>query len=174
MENKPDQDKSGQDRNNAKPDRKQGTPTVSAVLSDGQLVEMVFDPIERRTRFVLWQDGVWHFEQIVRASAGERLIPYSAQNNLIKKEVVLFPTEPREYGSEEELVGDIRTFIHRYVDISPRFERIASYYVLFSWLYDGFDSQQTITIRKNKKGNWMHGATRFVEDRASYFYDYNF
>jgi hypothetical protein len=82
MENTLNQDKPGQDRDKARLDRKRGTPAVSAVLSDGQLAELVFDPIERRTRFVLWQDGAWHFEEILRAPAGERLIPYSAQNNL--------------------------------------------------------------------------------------------
>jgi len=158
MENTPNQDKPGQDRDNSRPDRKRGTPAVSAVLSDGQLVELVFDPIERRTRFVLWQDGAWKFEQIVRAPAGERLIPYSAQNNLIKKEVVLFPSEPCEYGSEEDLVGQIRTFIHRYVDVSPRFERIASYYVLFSWLYDGFAELPYLRLR----GDYGSGKTRFL------------
>ena len=111
---------------------------MSAVLPEGRLVEMIFDPVEQRTRFVLWQNGGWRFESVVRALAGERLIPYSAHNNLIKKEVVLFPSEPCDYGSEADLVRDIQSFIYRYVDVSPRFERIASYYVLFSWLYDGF------------------------------------
>ncbi len=99
IENKPKQDESSKNRPISGPNQKQGTPTVSAVFSDGQIVELVFDPLERRTRFVVWQDGAWNFEKIVRTPAGERLIPYSAQNNLIKKEVVLFPTEPCEYGS---------------------------------------------------------------------------
>ena len=118
MQHKPNQEISSQDRNkptpdqaggdNALPDRNRGTPAVSAVLPDGHLVEMVFDPVEQRTRFVLWQDGAWRFAPIVRTPAGERLLPYSPHNNLIKKEVVLFPSEPCEYGSEADLVGDIQ------------------------------------------------------------------
>jgi hypothetical protein len=158
MGNNPNKDSSGQNRIETRPERKRGTPVVSAVLSDGQLVELVFDPIERRTRFVLWQDGAWRFEQFVLTPTGERLVPYSAQNNLIKKEVVLFPSEPCEYGSEEQLVDDIRTFIHRYVDVSPRFERIASYYVLFSWLYDGFAELPYLRLR----GDYGSGKTRFL------------
>ena len=131
---------------------------MSAVFSDGQLVEMLFDPVEQRTRFVLWKDGVWRFEPFVRTPAGERLIPYSAQNNLIKKEVVLFPTEPCDYGSEADLVADIQKFIHRYVDVSPRFERIASYYVLFSWVYDGFAELPYLRLR----GDYGSGKTRFL------------
>ena len=128
---------------------------MSAVLPEGRLVEMVFDPAEQRTRFVLWQNGIWRFESVVRAPVGERLIPYSAHNNLIKKEVVLFPSEPCDYGSETELVSDIQSFIHRYVDVSPRFERIASYYVLFSWLYDGFAELPYLRLR----GDYGSGKT---------------
>ncbi len=92
------------------------------------------------------------------APSGERLIPYSPNNNLIKKEVVLFPSEPCEYGSEEKLVSEIQTFIHRYVDVSSRFERIASYYVLFSWLYDGFAELPYLRLR----GDYGNGKTRFL------------
>ncbi len=131
---------------------------MSAVLPEGRLVEMVFDPVEQRTQFVLWQNGSWRFEPVVRTPAGERLIPYSAHNNLIKKEVVLFPSEPCDYGSEADLVSEIQTFIHRYVDVSPRFERIASYYVLFSWLYDGFAELPYLRLR----GDYGSGKTRFL------------
>ncbi|NIQ03928.1 MAG: hypothetical protein GWM98_29235, partial [Nitrospinaceae bacterium] len=41
--------------------------------------------------------------------------------------------------SEKVLVQEIQAFIHRYVDVSPLFERLASYYVLFTWIYDGFN-----------------------------------
>ena len=140
------------------PKPNKGTPTVSAVLSDGHLAELVFDPVEGRTRFAVWQNGAWKFEQVIHGVAGERLVPYSPHNNLIKKEVVLFPTEPCEYGTEEDLVADIRSFIHRYVDVSPRFERIASYYVLFSWLYDGFAELPYLRLR----GDYGSGKTRFL------------
>src|SRR5207249_9066280 len=66
-----------------------------------------------------------------------RWVPYSPHNNLIKNEVVLLPSEPEEYGSEDELLAAIQDFIHRYVDVSPLFEKTASYYVLLSWVYDG-------------------------------------
>jgi hypothetical protein len=141
-----------------KPAQPRGTPTVSAALSEGRLVEMVFDPVEQRTQFVLWQDGAWRFEPFVRTPSGERLIPYSAHNNLIKKEVVLFPTEPCDYGTEDDLVGEIQAFIHRYVDVSSRYERIASYYVLFSWLYDSFAELPYLRLR----GDYGSGKTRFL------------
>jgi hypothetical protein len=42
-----------------------------------------------------------------------------------------------------------------------------------TWLFDKVDRSHTVTIRKTKKG-WARKGTRFSEDRAVEFYDYNF
>src|SRR5207244_8711296 len=106
-------------------------PTVSTILPDGSLVEMVCQ--ENRTVFCVSKDGEIRYDTNLLVN-GQRLVPYSPRNNLLTNEVVLFPSGPVEYDSEEKLVKDIRAFIHRYVDISPLFEQIASYYVLFTWV----------------------------------------
>src|SRR5438552_1388236 len=119
-------------------------PTVSTVLPDGSLVEMVCQ--ENRTLFCVSKDGGFRYETNLLVS-GQRLVPYSPRNNLLTNEVVLFPSESSEYTSEQELVEDIRAFIHRYVDISPLFEQIASYYVLFTWVYDAFNELPYLRLR---------------------------
>lgn len=133
-------------------------PTVSAVFDDGAILEMVSRPTEKKTAFVLWKDGEWKIEPGINIDAFRRLVPYSPNNNLIKNEVVLFPSEPEEYGSEEELVKEITSFLHRYVDVSPLFEKIASYYVLFSWVFDGFNELPYLRVR----GDPGSGKTRFL------------
>src|ERR687883_311239 len=87
-------------------------PTISAQLENGALVEMVYDPAAKQTAFVLWQDDKWSGEAGVDVSPTSRLIPYSPQNNLVKHEVVLFPSSPQEYGTEQELLDEIQSFIH--------------------------------------------------------------
>ena len=114
-------------------------PTVSAVFKDGAILELVYQPEERRTRFVFWKDDTRSFKDSLVIDPLHRLVPYSANNNLIKNDVVLLPTEREECQSEEALLSEIQSFIRRYVDVSPFFEKIASYYVLFSWVYDGFN-----------------------------------
>src|SRR5438105_2556916 len=133
-------------------------PTVSAVFDDGGILEMVYRPEEKRTAFVLWKDGEWKFEPGLNVDPFRRLVPYSPNNNLIKNEVVLLPSQPEEYGSEEGLLDEIQSFIHRYVDVSPLFEKIASYYVLFSWVYDGFNELPYLRVR----GDPGSGKTRFL------------
>jgi hypothetical protein len=129
--------------------------TASAVLGDGSLVEMLYDPDAHRTALCVFKDGSFHSEAAVLEN-GERLVPYSPQNNLLAHEVVLFPSEPVEYGSETELVAEIRAFIHAHVDVSPLFETIASYYVLFSWVYDSFNELPYLRVR----GDTGSGKTR--------------
>src|SRR5437667_11675314 len=130
-------------------------PTVSAVLPDGSLAEMVYE--ENRTLFCVSKDGAFRYETNLLVN-GQRLVPYSPRNNLVTNEVVLFPSEPLEYESEQELVERIKAFIHRYVDISPLFEQIASYYVLFTWVYDAFNELPYLRLR----GDTGSGKTRFL------------
>ena len=42
-----------------------------------------------------------------------------------------------------------------------------------TWLFDSVSFRITKTVRMTKKG-WSHKGTKFVEGRATYFYDYNF
>src|SRR5262249_9043021 len=127
--------------------RQRPVPTVSAVFDDGAILEMVYRPQEKRTAFILWKEGEWSFEPSLSVNSYERVVPYSPNNNLIKNEVVLLPSEPEEYGSEESLLREIQSFIHRYVDVSPLFGKIASYYVLFSWGDDGFNELPYLRVR---------------------------
>src|SRR6266568_1860705 len=138
-------------------------PTVSTVLPDGSLAEMVCQ--ENRTLFCVSKDGAFRYETNLLVS-GQRLVPYSPRNNLLTNEVVLFPSEPAEYDSEQELVEGIKAFINRYVDISPLFEQIASYYVLFSWVYDAFNELPYLRLR----GDTGSGKTRFLLTAGSLCY----
>src|SRR5260370_38051324 len=140
-------------------EKKQATiPTASAVLPDGEIVEMVYDPIVRKTQFVSGTADTWKYEDSISLSSTERLVPYSPTNNLVKHGVVLFPSEPEEYGTEAELISRLREFIHRYVDVEEDFEEIATYYVLFSWVYDAFHDVPYVRVR----GGYGTGKTRFL------------
>ena len=131
-------------------------PTASAILDDGTIAEMVFRPDLRRTLFAIYSAGRWTLQDAVDIGSNARLVPFSPNNNLIKNEVVLLPSEPRIYGSEAELVAEIRTFIHRYVDFEESFENVATHYVLLSWLYDAFKELPYLRLR----GDYGSGKTR--------------
>lgn len=119
--------------------RERLVPTASAVLEDGSIVELVYDRKAQRTSLAVWRGQACEVVPSLELPIGARLVPYPPGNSLIKSDVVLLPSGPAEYGNESELVAEIQAYIHRYVDVSPPFERIASYYVLFSWVYDDFN-----------------------------------
>ena len=132
-------------------------PVVSAALPSGELLEMVYDPTALETGFILDDGAAWRAEKRVELS-GVTLVPYSPANNLLTHRVVLFPSAPEEYGSEEDLFRDVRDFIHRYVDLSDSFEEVAAAYVLFSWVYDAFNEVPYLRVR----GDYGTGKSRFL------------
>jgi hypothetical protein len=146
--------------------KQQIVPTASAILEDGTIVEMVFRPELRRTVFASYNAGRWTLQDGIDLGSDARLAPYSPNNNLIKNDVVLFPSEPMIYGSEEKLVGDIQQFIHRYVDFSPSFEKVATYYVILTWLYDAFNDLPYLRLR----GDYGSGKTRALLTLGSLCY----
>jgi hypothetical protein len=131
-------------------------PTASAILDDGTMVEMVFQPGRGRTLYAIYSAGRWTLRDHVDVGLHERLVPYSPNNNLIKNEVVLLPSEPLLYGSGDRLVLDVQRFIHRHVDLGPTFEKVATFYVILTWLYDAFNELPYLRLR----GDYGSGKTR--------------
>ncbi|MEW7975024.1 MAG: hypothetical protein AB2777_20760 [Candidatus Thiodiazotropha endolucinida] len=134
------------------------TPTVSHILKDGRIVEMVYCPDEHKTALVVWSEGTSQEVTNVAVSPGKVLVPYSPHNNLIAHRVVLFPSAPCEYGTPQALLDEIRTYIRRYVDISSEFEHITAYYILFTWIHDAFNELPYLRAR----GDYGTGKTRFL------------
>lgn len=132
-------------------------PVISRVLSDGSLVELIYNKKRHETAFAHYKDDNLKVTKEVEDS-GQLYVPYSSQNSLLSNDVVLFPSKPVAYGSVSELVREIRTFIHRYVDLSEHFEKIAAYYVLLTWVYDGFNELPYLRLR----GQYGSGKTRFL------------
>ncbi len=137
--------------------RRAGIPTVAYVAPDRTIFELVYDRPARRTGLVVSRfGGLWNVEQAMRIHTGETLVPYSAKNNLIANDCVLLPSKPEPYGTKAELLADIQAFLHRYVDLSPIFEKIAAHYILLSWVHDAFNELPYLRLR----GEYGSGKTR--------------
>lgn len=132
-------------------------PEVSLVPLDGSaIVEMVHDGA--RTAYAVYRKGVVSIEESYPKDDHARFVPYRAINNIIRNQVVLFAEGALEYGSEAELLDEVRWYIHRYVDLSPQFERIAATFVMLSWVYDRFKELPYLRV----KGDYGSGKTRFL------------
>jgi hypothetical protein len=132
-------------------------PTVSHTSDDGLMAEVVYNSSERYTEFaVASPEGSISTEPHVDLPTGERLVPYSASNNLIASGCVLLPSAVGEVRDDRDVVSDITAFIHRYVDLPPLYEQIAAHYVLLSWVHDAFNELPYLRFR----GDYGTGKTR--------------
>lgn len=133
------------------------TPTVSRVLPDGRLIELLYDPDRRATALAMAdKDGAIAVHDAIALADGERLVPYAADNNLIVTGCVLLPSAVGAVTSQSALVAEVQAFLHRYVDLSPVFEAIAAHYVLLTWVYDAFSELPYLRLR----GDYGTGKTR--------------
>lgn len=142
------------------------TPTVSRVLQDGRIVELVFRKKGKRTALIVGSGD--SYVEVPTLSLPEEgpLVPYSATNNLIKHEVLLLADHPEPFGTVPELVTDIQGYLYRYVDFGEEFRTLASYYVLLSWVYDAFNELPYLRLR----GDYGSGKTRALSVIGSLCY----
>nr|SPS05220.1 conserved protein of unknown function [Candidatus Nitrotoga fabula] len=129
---------------------------VSEQLADGTIIETVLTPATQTTFLAIYKDGNTCVDSSYIKASGEKVEPIKASNNLIKHGVVNFAERPEAYESIEQLINDIQTYIYRYVDISDHFRKIASYYILLTWVYDAFNELPYLRLR----GDFGSGKTR--------------
>ena len=139
---------------------------ISRRYLNGTLLEYLFDSTTSQSSFAISKDGEISTAKKYIDEFSNTLIPCSNCKNLIEQGIVLFPSKPSDYSNEETLVEEVRSFIHRYVDVSPIFEKIATYYVLLTWIYDHFNELPYL----RKRGDFGSGKTRFLKTIGSICY----
>lgn len=143
-------------RNDEEKKAQEAVPTISRVLLTGEMVELVYDARARRTRLAVGLNGTYTLENAVSINDATKLVPYSADNNLIKHQVLVLAEKPEPFGSVLVLISEIDAYIFRYVDLTENFRKIAAYYVLLTWVYDAFNELPYLRVR----GDFGSGKTR--------------
>jgi len=111
-----------------------------------------------------FNDGAW--KKVIEIPFSEDLIFVPHYDELIEKGVIHLPTAPEPYGTERDLYDLVRHFIHKYLAVSRFYERLSSYYVLFSWLYDRFNTLPYLRAL----GDYGTGKSRFLQTIGSICY----
>ena len=132
----------------------------TTLFTQDALYEMVYNSITNKTSYFKC-DRHGEFECFIDEVEidGRKFKPLPATHALVEKKVILFPTQATPYTSEEEILKDIQNFIHKYLDISEVFEQIATYYVLFTWMYDRFNELPYLRAI----GDFGSGKSRFLQ-----------
>lgn len=145
---------------NEKQKQKEKPILKTHIETQDELYEMVYNKIDNKTSFFKMDrfGKLSCFLEEVEID-GKKYQPLPPTYNLVEKGVILFPSMASPYESEEELLKEIQRFIHKYLDISEVFEQIATYYVLFTWLYDRFNEVPYLRAI----GDFGSGKSRFLQ-----------
>jgi len=131
------------------------TPFIE--FDGGKLAEMVVqDGIGKFAVYDPETDTVTYVEEL--EVDGHTVIP-PINTDAFKKHHVTLPTKAEDYIDIPTLCEEIRTFVHKYLDVSKDYEIIASVYPLLSWVYDVMSA----ILYLRAKGDWGTGKSRFME-----------
>lgn len=125
-------------------------------FASGVMIETIYSIDEGKTSFAMCRDDIITIGPSFTTDSGEVFEPIPGSNNLIRYGAVTLAEVPEEYGSIRELVSAIQAYIYRYVDLSDHFRKIASYYVMLTWVYDAFNELPYLRLR----GDYGSGKTR--------------
>lgn len=137
--------------------KKEKTPQTSFIETDTHFFEEIWDA-KNDARFVAYEKASGTYELV--ASAEKNGVVYEPiEGEELPTGAVLLPTEPQEYGTTEQLLLEIRQFVHDYLDVLPEMEIFAANYVLLSWVYDRLNTIPYLRAL----GDTGCGKSRFLE-----------
>lgn len=122
------------------------------------LLDLIYDAAANETRLAVRMPGgeLATLNQIT--IEGTRYDPPWV-TDMQAKGVVLFPSAIGPEVPPLELRRRIQAFIRKYLDIPRVYERLASYYVMFTWLYDCFRTVPYLRVL----GDSGTGKSRFLD-----------
>lgn len=136
--------------------KSRGSRVAFRRLPDGGIAELIYNHTSRTTRFSVYRNGIVVEQDTIELPDGTTLEPIPGSNNLIKHRAVLLPESAEGYESVSELAALIGGYLYRYVDLSHSFRKIATAYILLTWLYDAFNELPYLRFR----GDFGSGKSR--------------
>lgn len=128
--------------------------------NDGKLIEVIYNPETGfGTEFIEYDPKRDELSQYKQIKHTENTIFVPIKTSVIDKGVVLLPTNAEGYKSDKELLRKIENFIYKYLDTTPFFTKLSSYYVFLSWVYDCF----TVLPYLRVIGDPGSGKSRFLQ-----------
>lgn len=122
-------------------------------LKDGRIAEQI------RTGFAIYdaETDTYSIEQSVIDSDGTIYQP--VDDELLKMEIggIFLADDLCEYESDEKLIEDISAYLNKFVDLKPLYLKLASYYILFTYIFDKFFELSYISAT----GDLGSGKSRF-------------
>lgn len=149
-----------------KKEKKDDTQEVYAKkFRDGTRIEALYDATEEKTKLAISQGGKTSTAEKWKSEKDVFTAP-SLPNGLLEGKTIKLPSALEDFENDEELFQEIKSFIHKYLEVSEEFENMASWYVMFTWVYDAF--QEVPYLRAI--GDYGTGKSRFLKTIGSLCY----
>lgn len=129
----------------------------------GEIVELIGD---KTSKMFIVHNIQTEKSRIVNQYVLNGQVYLPPKDELVEKGTILLPAYPENFGEVTDLLTFIEDYINRYVDISPRYSRLAAYYALLSWVYDSFEVLPYLRVL----GDYGTGKTRFQKVVGSICY----
>lgn len=106
------------------------------------ICEQIYDSETKKSRYVIYDSNT----KEVTYSDHYGCEFYPVNNEAITEQAVLLPTAIEKFDDVPALIKEIQDFIHKYLDVSPVFEKFGTYYILLSWLYDRVNTMPILRV----------------------------
>jgi len=113
---------------------------ASTINTPKKFYEQGYDPKKRTTYFLEYDKASGTVNKVPSALDEHGIIWHPIIGDEVYTETVKLPVTATDYGSTQELLKEIRAHIHKWLDIDEQYEIIASYQILFSWVYQRFNT----------------------------------
>jgi hypothetical protein len=110
----------------------EGVLDASLIEEPDFIAEEIYDN-DNGARFAVWDGKQIDFVSEIKVGA-LRYIPIL--DDAVLAGAVVLPSAVQAFTSVDDLVKEVKAFIHEYVEVSPAFEQFAAWYVLLTWVYD--------------------------------------
>ncbi len=128
--------------------------TTSKVDEAGIIAEEIYT--DNGPKFATLEDGNLKIKDKIEID-GTTYKPIEDQAT--EKGTIKLATGIEDYGTTKELLEEIRNIIHKYVDVSEKYEKLASWYVVTTW---GYDELSTLSYLR-ALGDTGTGKSRFLD-----------
>ncbi len=129
------------------------------------LIELLYNPERNETRFAVRTPGGEIKEVTMIQVEGVEYVPIWP-TSMLATGTVLLPSRIGEIITVRDLQRQVRRYIHKWLDVDIFYEKLASYYVLFSWMYDSFNTVPYLRAL----GDYGTGKSTFLEVIGSVCY----
>lgn len=105
--------------------------------------EEIRDPRSEICQYITWNKTIQDYvkvPQVIDEIKKLTYLPVCNEESGVREEVILFPTEPEDYISFENLYNEIDKYVVKYLDIDPEKRRLANYIIILDGFIDGLNT----------------------------------